>query len=399
MSSLYNKNKINEILINDKNIKWEMIINKVYKDNKYCFCFNSELIDTDDRFRIVKLKNKNYVIKRTTLNKASLEYNNAVEMERLLANIDIDGYKIIPVIPIIVTVKSDSYVITEYKGFTLQESLYDIKKSKTIPLFLFQKIFYELLTRGLIYRGFIPRNIILKSKTIYMIDFEDLDLRQCKDSNSIDLLYLTNFVLNWQYFYQKEDLIEIIKKLNFVIKETKELLPFEKCYKDILNIDDDNYSLRLKIFNTVINSEKPSLKHSSEKYKIMPNDLVHIMADLFGDYIDVIIDLLFDYMRTKDESDFEMFLNLCSYYIKLNYNNLPKLKVNLFVLILESINKIVKNKVSMNDNIDEIMFNKDETRILIKKFLQIVTKNQISDDNIKKVINAFEVIGGNCELF
>lgn len=399
MGSLYIQNKINELVINDKDIKWEEIINKIWKNNKYCFNLNSELIDTDDRFRIVKLKNKSYVIKKVSFKQASLEHSNAVEIKKLLADVDINGYKIIPIIPIIITLEFDSYIISEYKGFTLQESLYDIQKNETIPLLIFQKIILKMLKKGLMYRGFIPRNIILKNKIIYMIDFEDMELNRCKNCNSIDLLYITNFILNWQYFYSKDNLIEIIKNTKMNIKETKELLPFEKCYKDIMNIKDDNYRLRLKIYKTVINSEKPSLECSNENYKIMPNDLVHIMSDLFCDYIDVTIDLLFNYIRIKNESDFERLLNLYSYNIKTNYSNLKRLRKNLFILTLECINTVVRNKTFIENHIDEIVFEKNEIRVLIKNFLKIVTKNQISDTNIKKVIEAFEIIGGKCELF
>ena len=48
MGSLYLKKEINDFLIKSSDINWKKVIPTIFKDKKYSFCLNSELIESLD---------------------------------------------------------------------------------------------------------------------------------------------------------------------------------------------------------------------------------------------------------------------------------------------------------------------------------------------------------------
>ena len=398
MGSLYTKNSIKCILVNNKEIDWQSIVIEIFNDTQYRFYLNSELIDVDDRFRMVKLNNKTYIIKKTSVDKAKKEVKNAIILSDRLNKTIIDGYKIKPLIPISIIDGSNGYIISEYKGCTLQEYLYDKRKTNIIPLSVFIKIVNYLFDKKIIYRGFIPRNVILKNKTIYMIDFEDITFNDNIDPVRLNLQFLTNFILNWQYFYKKQSLSQMLEKYKFSDEEKIELLAFENCYKLITGCKCNNRDLRIKVFNTVIYAEKPCNIRKSIYYKIMPTDLVHLLSDLFGYYLDVVVDLFFENIRKKDELSFYNFISYSSDIIKSHYCNLLKLRQELFILLIKSI-KIIGNKKQINKTeIKSINMNKNDIAALVDSFFKIIESK--TNESIKQqLVDMITCIGGEYELF
>lgn len=411
MSSLYpiyTKKKVFSV----KFKSWKKLISDVYGDNKYNFEFNSELIDVENRFRIVKVEDKVLIIKKTTVEKAEIEYKNAIMLKKIFEKENINNYKVIPVIPIVYKENHNAYIITEYKGYSLQEYLYDKKKSKALSLNCLEDIFNIFLRNGLLYRGFIPRNLIVRYKTIYLIDFEDLTI--ISNNTHIDLQFVTSIILNWQYFYKIEEIENIIKKTYIQNDDNKKLNSYEKLFSEILNLKENNYDIRLKIYNTAVKSEEPILNEGEKEYIIMPNDLVHLYSDLFGDLIDLLIDLLFLKLREKDDNKFTIFIKLCSYYIKNNYNDFNILKQNLFLLIFVAMNIVINKENNLSEYYNELISSKGykniyelekinshffnfDNKILLELCLKEITCNKISDEYISKVINIFSDIGGKFE--
>lgn len=334
MSSLYknlDKETINTIDSND----WNEIILQVYKKNnlKYKFRINSELVDIKDRFRILKHNNVAYIIKKTTIKKAKLELKNSKKVSNLVKDINIKGLKLCPVIPFYKIIGEDAYLISEYKGYTLQENLYSNNKKHMISLEIFSELVKQMISKGIVYRGFIPRNIIIYNHSIFMIDFEDVLIFDNETDVYCDLLYVTNLILNWQYFYKIDDLKKIIKSLNVNFKEKRSLLKYELKYKKILGMNVNNLIVRENIKNTVIESEKPLLYKNKNKYEVIPTDLVHLISDLFGSDFDVLFDLLSYKLRQKDEFSYYKFLKLFSNIIKTMNKNIQDLKYYFLIII------------------------------------------------------------------
>lgn len=398
MGSLYLKKEINELLINSSDINWKRVISIIYKDNKYSFYLNSELIDTDNRFRIIKIKNKTYIVKKTTIDKANRERENALKLKSKLNKIIIDGYNIDPIVPLVIDYNKSGYIISEYKGYTLQESLYDKRKSKVLSFTIFSKIVETLLKKRVLYRGFIPRNIIIKGNTIYLIDFEDIVLNDDYNSIKLNIQYKTNFILNWQYFYNIQKLDKIMSKYDFSCENNIELLTFEKYYKKVMGINYNNKELRLKILKTVIYAEKPYAIRKTSSYNILPTDLVHLLSDLYGYYLDVIIDLFFEYLRKKDEIDFINFMMLNSYIIKIYKDNLQKLKIKLFNLLIKSIKLSLNNQPIHKNNINKICVEGDEIASLVNLFLNNI-ESKIDDITKHQLVLTIKKIGGEYGLF
>ena len=334
MSSLYNalgRESVNSIDSND----WNEIILKVYKKNnsKYKFRINSELIDIKDRFRILKQNGVTYIIKKTSIEKAKLEITNSKKILDLVKNININGFKLYPVIPFYKIIDKEAYLISEYKGYTLQEILYSNQKDYIISLETFSELIKQMLDKGIVYRGFIPRNIIVDDYNIFMIDFEDVLIFDNQKDVYCDLLYITNLILNWQYFYEMQDLQKIIKSLDVSFKEKRILLKYELKYKKILGMKGNNSIVRESIKNTVIGSEKPLIYRNKSEYEIMPTDLVHLISDLFGCDFDVLFDLLSYKIRQEDEFVYYKFLKLFSDIIKIMSENTQNIKFYFLIII------------------------------------------------------------------
>ena len=398
MGSLYLKKEINEFLIKSSDINWKKVISIIFKDNKYNFCLNSELIDTDDRFRIIKINNKTYIIKKTTLDKAKKERENALKLKKILNKIIIDGYNIEPVVPLVVDSNQNGYIVSEYKGYTLQESLYDKRKSKILSFSIFSKIVNLLLEKRILYRGFIPRNIIIKKNTIYLIDFEDIILKDDCDSIKLNTQYKTNFILNWQYFYDIQDLDTIMNKYNFSCEDNIELLTFEKYYKLVMGVNYNNKDLRAQILKTVTNAEKPYLVRKTNSYNVLPTDLVHLLSDLYGYYLDVIVDLFLENLRDKDETDFINFMMLNSYIIKTYNGDLYRLKTELFDLLIKSIKLSLNNERIHKSNINKACVESNEIVSLVKLFLNSI-ESKIDENTEQQLVYTLKMIGGEYGVF
>lgn len=396
MSSLYNVKLEN--IINIEEQKWKDVISMIYtnESKKLNFCMNSELIDVKNRFKIVKKKEKIYIIKKTSLEKAKLEIKNAKKINKLIKYKKTKEINIIPIIPSLINIGKDYFLISEYKGTTLQENLYSKNEKNKLSFNKFSKINKLLFDNGIIYRGFIPRNIIINKKYIYMIDFEDAIIYKNKKNIHYDLLFVTNFILNWQYFYKREELEQLINSIKIKYNENKHLIKYEKKYKDIMGYKINNLKLRNKIKNTVINSEKPSIYQNINNYEIMPNDLVHLISDILDYNYDVLFDLISEKIREENEIIYYKYLKIFSNVIYILKEDISKMKFYILIIITMYIETYTYNLIifDIKDNFTISELNKkiEESQFLTAKLilkldisnLKISYKKTI-EDALKKI--------------
>ena len=149
------------------------IIKIVFKDSKYKFYLNSELIDVNDRFRIFEYQKKNYIVKKTKKTDGDLEIKLARKAEELLDGLIVDDYTIHIVKPNIYYIDDFAYILTEYMGNSLQECNYSKSNDVSINLNTVFDILELFLKKGVLYRGFLPRNMVIDKNDIYLLDWED----------------------------------------------------------------------------------------------------------------------------------------------------------------------------------------------------------------------------------
>jgi hypothetical protein len=176
--------------------------------NKYKY-YNNWLSNSDKKILSFKYKGKNYIAKRATINKANIEISNAKILKKKLEFFVSGNYKYEINIPTFIPItKEYCYLISEFYGNDLNQSYYnntyifDKEFNKTI-----KKTISYFFSNGIYYNGFLPRNVILKDRTIILIDFEDINK---KSSIAVE----TTIKIGWSYFFIKPEK-KMFSKLEF----------------------------------------------------------------------------------------------------------------------------------------------------------------------------------------
>lgn len=321
-------------------------------NDKYILKDNKELIDVEDRFRLVTYEERTYVAKKSSLSKAISERNNAeMAYERLCPQGEkrIAGINISVVVPQIVIGNEHTYLISRYLGKSMQSNLYDGKKRviSIKQLFLIQQYFLE---SGIIYRGFLPRNTIFNKESMYLIDWEDA-IFSLDSALQLNRLCETNFVLNWMYFFNRNSLVSNFRNLQTETewKEPK-LLPYEILLISFLGWNDININeSRRKIEQFVFEAEYPCADGSF----VFPNDFAHLISDLFSTEIDVLFDSISFLFRKADDEEYTFLLKILEQYIRKNVNKLAYLRPNILFVLLLMINiNVSKYSYSRSQNLD-----------------------------------------------
>ena len=138
---------------------------------------------------------EDYIVKKTTKTDGDLEMTLALRAFNALEGIKVNDYTIRIVKPQIFYDGDLAYIVTEYMGTSLQEFAYDRSKEFSIEIDTLFDLLDLFLSRGVLYRGFLPRNTIVKDKVIYLLDWEDT-VFDSNDKLTINLLWKTNFLLN-----------------------------------------------------------------------------------------------------------------------------------------------------------------------------------------------------------
>ena len=121
----------------------------------------------------------------------------------------------------------------------------------------------------------------------------------------------------------------------------------KKNFKSIANLDYGVADLRKCILKTVMESER-KVEESTPNFIIPPNDMAHLVSDLFNSDIDVLFDISSSILRKKSESK--------------------------YVELLEMLSRVIINSYSKNESIQ-----KGAIRIILK-FMEVAAGNCVNYD-------------------
>ena len=365
------------------------IIKYVFKTDEYKFYLNSELIDVNDRFRVFNYKNKNFIIKKTNRIDGDLEVQSAQKAMKVIDGLNISNYTLKIVEPTIYYVDDSAYILTEYLGNSLQECNY----SKQNKNFIAQNVIFEILnlflSKGVLYRGFLPRNMVINNKFIYLLDWEDAIFSN-KAEQGINLLWKTNFLLNWSYFYDYDELErQLYKYCN--LENEPPLLKYEKKFKNMANLNYNDIELRQFILKTVMESEK-NINENGNDFLIPPNDMAHLISDLFNSDLDVLFDIASSVLRKKSENQYIQALKKLSVTIADSYihnENIQKNSIRILINFFETVSSTdfdVDNKLLAYFESEKIEFSNELKRVLIRIFYEF-NGSRLSDENFERIVN------------
>ena len=367
-----------------KNIKY------IFKNDKYKFYLNSELIDVNNRFRIFKYQNKNYIVKKTTKENGNLEIKYAHIAEKNIDGLKVDGYTIKIIKSKIYNIGKYGYILTEYMGNTLQEYNYIPNKQLTLKINTIFKIIDLFLEKGFLYRGFIPRNIIIKNKRIYLLDWEDVIFNPNAPSK-VNLLWKTNFISNWSYFYEYKKLEKYINKYKIMSNNEPQLLKYEEKFQRIANLNCNIVKLRKFILKTVVESEK-KIKDETLDFIISPNDMAHLVSDIFNSDIDVLFDICSAVLRSKSEKKYIEQLKILTSTIINAYNKNTNMQKNVIKEILKFIylSSQKESKINEESTIVELFENDKEAFLrelkeVLNKVLFAFNRQYLNNDDFTRI--------------
>ncbi len=355
MLSLRDKLDLDESInnINAKTLK-EAVKNS-FKSNLYNFNLNSELIDVNDRFRIFRYNDISWIAKKSNKYKANIEKENACKAQQLLEGAIIGG-KVVKVLnPIYIEEKGQGYLLTKYISNSLQECLYS-NCEFDFTLQDLKELIKLLDKNNMVFRGLLPRNIIVLDNVIYLLDWEDVIFYNCRSEAYLNMQFKTNFLLNWGYFFSHKDLEMIINHANEnKIKIEPSINKYEEIFNSFNNNLVDINTLREKIFNIVLFSEK-DIQDRTKEFVIKPNDMAHLLSDIYTNEVDVLFDLCTFVLRKNYEDVYVKLLFALSNQIVMNHgeNYINKSILIIYILLLLDIDFLRKISNCLN-NLDEII--------------------------------------------
>lgn len=324
-----------------------------FTENKYNFYLNSELIDINNRFRIFNFNGVNYLIKKSKKKDAFAEVDNANKVKSSIGDENIDGYEIDIVVPQLINDGDECFLVTEYLGHSVQEILYTNRRQLSINMSTLSGLLKLFDRRQILYRGLLPRNMIIKNNTIHLIDWEDVIIKNKPIEMYYNLQFKTNFVLNWGYIFPNEQLVDLINSMNIAkVQIEPPLNKYEEVYYKCFNMKTI-HEIRELIYKIVLSAEKPYFKDVetlTEKFVILPNDMAHLISDLFTNEIDVLFDILAFGLREKDEGYYAKLVASFSDNIINMYKNAEIDRSKLFLYVLSMCDLSLKDKLDYSVN-------------------------------------------------
>jgi hypothetical protein len=391
--------------IEGKNMSDAVVV--AFSSNEYCFFGSCWFIDVKNRFRIFKFGDVSYIAKETSEVKADLEVANSNQALDKLNGLTVGKKFVKIVVPKKVKSLHNSercYLVSEYFGLDMNNNTY-VESGPKILLNECFSIVKLLLDNGISYRGFLPRNIISKDNFLYLFDWEDATFKNAPDFGSFDHLWRTNFLLNWSYVFDFSDLVEGLKdvlEINEQLNEP-ELVKYEKTFKNMTKILASDSVLRKEIDKIVFGSELP-LVGKQVNFYIHPNDMGHLIADLFSSEIDVLHDILSYSFRKNDEYKFLLHIQLTTHLLISFYKSVliykcnPTFRIQHYVLIsiLMMTDRHISEKeyesILSTNGLEEIVAKIEQVsseRSITKMFLLGKTDNlsKLLENGIKKALS------------
>lgn len=292
-----------------------------------------ELIDVRNRFRCIEADGQAYVIKKSKPAQAEEERSYAAEASARLNGCIADGLSLQVVVPEVVLCGDAAYLITPYLGKTIQS----IRYTQVNPV-IQQKTLHQILQvfkdHGIRYRGFLPRNTILKDGILYLIDWEDTAFFDVGTDVPGSLMAETNFVLNWMYDFDAEELRTMYRRVYRVLSEQN--VPLNR-YETILcclcgQTAGSAPDARSFVEKVVLVAEAP--RRDAQSCVILPADCASVISDIFTPHIDAFFDILSAYLRREDEAGYLRWLDFLGAYIRNNPNTEVQTRGQIFSILL-----------------------------------------------------------------
>lgn len=347
--------------------------------NQY-FELNLEFIDAKKRFRLIDYDNSKYVIKIANTQAAKEEVTKAKIASEKLTDAVVSGMHLEVVVPKEIELENGVALVTPYLGQTLQGKLYT-GENNDFSFELFQSLLIFFKECGILFRGLLPRNIVFKNETIFLIDWEDTTF--FSDYNyKINTRWETNIILNWGYFFNTNEVERVIKSIySSCEREEPELVEYEQILCEIEGWDStDIQSTRLKIKQLVLSAESPvcNVRYTG----IPPHDCAHLIADYFSDQIDVLFDVIMDCLVKHNETLRIYVLEYISWLVR-NVECASVVRIEILAILFFAIDNLYNTNPQVN-------FNHMKT---LSKMLSTVLNNKYEDfqDNLCTSLNNFFV--------
>lgn len=104
--------------------------------------------------------------------------------------------------------------------------------------------------------------MVVDNNTIFLLDWEDTIFEK-NAVKGMNLLLKTNFLLNWSYFYDYDELENQLNEYCTSNENNTPLLKYEKIFKNMTKLNCNDIELRQFILKTVIEAEK-NIKEDGE---------------------------------------------------------------------------------------------------------------------------------------
>lgn len=249
---------------------------------------NNWLIDTKSSVKRFVYEDRQYVAKRSGERKAYNEAAKAKIAHDLLTGLQVGGLAVEVSLPKLVkpSLKNDStYLVSEYHGNDLNEQYYvneppGMGESDWNTLVrLFEK-------KGIVYGGFLPRNTIVNSERIVLIDWEDAQFYS--QPVSVDSLTRTTRTISWSYLFDIESIQGTQGQLSYPAFEVKQT-GYEDVFGGYIGHIGTPDELRGKTCSMAVAAEADR-KYARTNYKL--DDVSQTIGELLPQSIEVLIDTL-----------------------------------------------------------------------------------------------------------
>lgn len=236
--------------------------------------YNYWLSDPSNRILSFVFRGKQYVIKRVTKHESTEEVRNAKLLQKSLDGLVVKGRTVAVQIPCTITTKSNrTYLLSEYFGEDLNQSYYSKKGGSNAALQeITATLWDKMISDGIIYNGFLPRNMIISDSSIHLIDFEDIN-RKSK------IVAETSYCISWSYFAS----IDLNSKLMTLSNDTYRML-----YK--------------KITNNTLRENPYSVAYQAESvgsgFKL--DDIICNLSQYISPEIEMLLDILLNAERKEE---------------------------------------------------------------------------------------------------
>lgn len=264
LTSTYNITKFNKI----SESSLDLAVKKCDENRKKYKYINNWLFDPQNRLLCFKYKGENYIIKRTTKKKGLLEIENAKKLYGILNSVCISDFNLKIIIPRYIDITQEyGYIISQSYGKDLNQYYYENENNHFGEKF--RKVYQEvkkILTNNYNYNGFIPRNLIVNKKDLFLIDFEDLN-------NKPTSVIETTQIIAWSYI------------INLDIKE----LLKNDTINTSLDLDNDLQNLLVNYPNI---SKLAIIAESSYNSNRKIDDIINIVSEYVEYEVELVLDIL-----------------------------------------------------------------------------------------------------------